>query len=92
LITLSEYGMFASNGKEYFQIASRPVTISDVSGAGDTVISIAALCLASGADIQLSTFLANLAGGSVCEKPGVVPVDAASLFTDAIAELKKLSD
>jgi hypothetical protein len=48
--------------------------------------------LASGADIQLSTFLANLAGGSVCEKPGVVPVDAASLFTDAIAELKKLSD
>jgi rfaE bifunctional protein kinase chain/domain len=92
LITLSEYGMFASNGTEHFQIASRPVTISDVSGAGDTVISTAALCLASGANIQLSTFLANLAGGSVCEKPGVVPVDAASLFTDAIAELKKLPD
>ena len=92
LITLSEYGMFASNGTEHVQIASRPVTISDVSGAGDTVISTAALCLASGADIQLSIFLANLAGGSVCEKPGVVPVDATTLFTDAIAELKKLPE
>lgn len=92
LITLSEHGMFASNGEELCQVPSRPVTISDVSGAGDTVISTAALCLAAGADISSSTFIANLAGGSVCEKPGVVPVDASALFAEAQAELKKLPD
>jgi rfaE bifunctional protein kinase chain/domain len=92
LITLSENGMFASNGQEVIQVPSRPVIISDVSGAGDTVISMAALCLAAGADIQMSTFLANLAGGSVCEKPGVVPMNAASLLAEATLELKKLPD
>ncbi len=92
LITLSEYGMFASNGSEIIQVSSRPVTISDVSGAGDTVISTAALCMAAGADMKTSAFIANLAGGSVCEKPGVVPVDAASLFSEALVELKKIPE
>lgn len=90
LITLSEYGMFASNGNEFSQTPSRPIIISDVSGAGDTVISTAALCLAAGADIETSTFLANLAGASVCEKPGVVSVDATFLLATAISSLEKL--
>ena len=90
LITLSEHGMFASNGKELSQTPSRPIIISDVSGAGDTVISTAALCLSAGADIETSTFLANLAGASVCEKPGVVSVDAAFLLATAISSIEKL--
>lgn len=90
LITLSEYGMFASNGNEFSQTPSRPIIISDVSGAGDTVISTAALCLAAGADIETSSFLANLAGASVCEKPGVVSVDATFLLATAISSLEKL--
>ena len=90
LITLSEHGMFASNGTELCQTPSRPIIISDVSGAGDTVISTAALCLSAGADIETSTFLANLAGASVCEKPGVVSVDAAFLLATAISSIEKL--
>ena len=90
LITLSEHGMFASNGTEQSQTPSRPIIISDVSGAGDTVISTAALCLSAGADIETSTFLANLAGASVCEKPGVVSVDAAFLLATAISSIDKL--
>jgi rfaE bifunctional protein kinase chain/domain len=90
LITLSEHGMFASNGTEQSQTPSRPIIISDVSGAGDTVISTAALCLSAGADIETSTFLANLAGASVCEKPGVVSVDAAFLLATAISSIEKL--
>ena len=90
LITLSEHGMFASNGMEQSQTPSRPIIISDVSGAGDTVISTAALCLSAGADIETSTFLANLAGASVCEKPGVVSVDAAFLLATAISSIEKL--
>ena len=88
LITLSEHGMFASNGTEQSQTPSRPIIISDVSGAGDTVISTAALCLSAGADIETSTFLANLAGASVCEKPGVVSVDAAFLLATAISSIE----
>ena len=90
LITLSEHGMFASNGTEQSQTPSRPIIISDVSGAGDTVISTAALCLSAGADIETSTYLANLAGASVCEKPGVVSVDAAFLLATAISSIEKL--
>lgn len=90
LITLSEHGMFASNGNEVSQTPSRPIIISDVSGAGDTVISTAALCLSAGADIETITYLANLAGASVCEKPGVVSVDAAFLLATAISSIQKL--
>jgi rfaE bifunctional protein kinase chain/domain len=90
LITLSEHGMFASNGTQMSQTPSRPIIISDVSGAGDTVISTAALCLSAEADIETSTYLANLAGASVCEKPGVVSVDAAFLLATAISSLEKL--
>jgi rfaE bifunctional protein kinase chain/domain len=90
LITLSEHGMFASNGTEVSQTPSRPIIISDVSGAGDTVISTAALCLSAEAGIETSTYLANLAGASVCEKPGVVSVDAAFLLATAISSLEKL--
>jgi bifunctional ADP-heptose synthase (sugar kinase/adenylyltransferase) len=46
-----------------------------VSGAGDTVISVAALGLAAGFSGNDIAILSNLAGGQVCETPGVVPVD-----------------
>jgi D-glycero-beta-D-manno-heptose-7-phosphate kinase len=58
-------------------------TISDVSGAGDTVISVAALCVALGTEPQVMLFLANLAGGIVCEYVGVVPVDKSRLLREA---------
>lgn len=57
--------------------------IADVSGAGDTVISVAALCLATGAKPELTTQLANLAGGLVCEQVGVVPADREQLLMEA---------
>ena len=58
--------------------------IVDVSGAGDTVIATAALCLAGNIDfVNLSKF-ANLAGGLVCEKVGVVPIDKTTLLENAI--------
>jgi bifunctional ADP-heptose synthase (sugar kinase/adenylyltransferase) len=46
-----------------------------VSGAGDTVISVAALGLAAGITPAEIAVLSNLAGGQVCERQGVVPVD-----------------
>lgn len=75
LITLSEKGMFIANKKVKQLIPAHVRNVADVSGAGDTVVSIAALCLALKLDVVLMTRLANIAGGLVCEKVGVAPVD-----------------
>jgi rfaE bifunctional protein kinase chain/domain len=75
LITLSELGVFISDGKNYKIIPTQVRDIADVSGAGDTVISMASLCLAADLDYISTATLSNLAGGLVCEKVGVVPIE-----------------
>ena len=75
MITLSELGIMISDNSTYHVIPSEIRDIADVSGAGDTVIGMAALCLASGFSPKQTAFLANLAGGIVCEKVGVVPIE-----------------
>lgn len=82
MITLSEKGIYFSNDKTAEILPTFPRSIADVSGAGDTVISLATLGLALGLDLKTSTLLANLAGGQVCEKPGVVPVNKAQLLEE----------
>ncbi|MEO8590789.1 MAG: bifunctional ADP-heptose synthase [Flavobacteriales bacterium] len=75
LITLSEHGAFVHEGDAATTIAAHHRKIIDVSGAGDTVIAVAALALAQGLPAQSLAELANLAGGLVCEEVGVVPID-----------------
>jgi rfaE bifunctional protein kinase chain/domain len=91
MITLSEHGIFISSRKSdqtvSLIIPAVMRSIADVSGAGDTVISVAAVCLAAKTDPGLLAALSNLAGGLVCEKAGVVPVDKTRLMTEAFAEL-----
>lgn len=80
MITLSEKGLFLSSDTEGSQIYPiQPRQIADVSGAGDTVISVASLCLAAGTDERTLALLSNLAGSQVCELAGVVPVNKAQL-------------
>jgi rfaE bifunctional protein kinase chain/domain len=86
-VTLSEYGVFINNEKENHFIPAFPRLIADVSGAGDTVISVAALCLAADTDIKTLATLANLAGGLVCEQVGVVSVNKEDLMSEAITHL-----
>lgn len=73
-ITLSEKGAFYDDGKKKEIIPAHPRNISDVSGAGDTVIAVAALCLASKLSMEETAHWANIAGGLVCEYAGVVPL------------------
>lgn len=79
-ITLSELGVFISNGlkEQYYPAVIR--YIADVSGAGDTVISVASLAMAAGISPQKMALMSNIAGGLVCEKLGVVPVDKSQLM------------
>ncbi len=75
LITLSEFGVYYHSGIEKGRHPAHLRSISDVSGAGDTVISIAAMAMALGCSLPFGSELANLGGGIVCEYQGVVPID-----------------
>ncbi len=86
LVTLSERGVFtqAKDGQKTY-LDAHVRSISDVSGAGDTVVSIAALSLAIGLPLPALAELANLGGGLVCEHVGVVPIQKAQLQLEAEA-------
>jgi rfaE bifunctional protein kinase chain/domain len=91
MVTLSESGVFVCYSEADGNTKSKLIpahirNISDVSGAGDTVISTAAVCLASGLSAFETAAISNLAGGLVCEEVGVVPVNKNKL----LEEIKKL--
>ena len=83
LVTLSDQGVMILNDKIEKIIPAHFRNITDVSGAGDTVIGVASLCLAAGTDPVTMASLANLAGGLVCEKVGVVPIEKKQLIDEA---------
>ncbi|MCM8775377.1 MAG: PfkB family carbohydrate kinase, partial [Candidatus Omnitrophica bacterium] len=75
LITLGEEGMalFEKNGS-VTQIPTTAREVYDVSGAGDTVIAILGLALATGAKMRDAAILSNLAAGIVVGKLGTAVV------------------
>lgn len=81
-VTLSEHGVFIKKGTSDFHCKAHLRNISDVSGAGDTVISVATLCLIAGADIEQIAEISNVAGGLVCEESGVVSINKANLLQE----------
>ncbi len=86
MTTLSEKGVFICNETQSYHIPAHVRTIADVSGAGDTVVSVAALCVALHLPIKFVAELSNLAGGLVCEYQGVVPIQKDKLLAEAIAK------
>lgn len=79
LITLGAKGMYLyGQGLSYYQ-PTRERQVADVCGAGDTVVSIAALGLAASWDLRDLISMANLGGGQVCERMGVVQVEPKQL-------------
>lgn len=87
LVTLSEKGIYYGDAKTSGIIAAHIRNIADVSGAGDTVISVATCCLALQMPLSQIAAIANIAGGLVCEKAGVVPI----LLTELLQEIKQHS-
>lgn len=88
-ITLSEKGVFyESEGKSEI-IPSHIRNIADVSGAGDTVIAVAALVYAARKNVHLMAELANIAGGLVCEEVGTVAIDPSKLLHECELLLSK---
>ncbi|MEI6347579.1 MAG: bifunctional ADP-heptose synthase [Bacteroidota bacterium] len=89
LITLSEKGVLivwkeSDNAYQHKLIPAHFRNIVDVSGAGDTVISVVTLCNAIGlSHIQMAA-IANLAGGLVCEEVGVIPISKEKLLNEIV--------
>jgi bifunctional ADP-heptose synthase (sugar kinase/adenylyltransferase) len=84
LITLGPKGIYVEDADGGRSIPAEVRSIADVSGAGDTVVSVAALCTAAGTDPISMAVLANIAGGLVCEEVGVVPIDKEKLLKEAL--------
>lgn len=84
-VTLSENGIFVSYKKEN-EIINKIIPgisrdVVDISGAGDTVISVVAMLL-NDFDIQEIAKISNIAGGIVCEEVGVVPISKEKLLKE----------
>ena len=84
LVTLAEKGVITNSRKVKEHLSAHIRSIADVSGAGDTVISVAALCRAMECKDILTAAIANLSGGLVCEQIGVVPVNKEQLLEEAL--------
>ena len=83
LLTLSGRGICINTKENFTHTPAFKRNIIDVSGAGDTVVSVAALCLASNMNLNDLSVLSNLAGGLVCEEVGVVPIQKEKLLIEA---------
>jgi len=83
MLTLSEHGVYIDFQQQKRKIPAHAREIADVSGAGDTVVSIAALCVALKLSPELIAELSNLGGGLVCQHVGVVPIDREELIQES---------
>jgi rfaE bifunctional protein kinase chain/domain len=82
LVTLSEKGVFYCDGRRAAIVPSHIRNIADVSGAGDTVIAVAALVYAATGDMALMAEVANIAGGLVCEVVGTAAISRDRLLAE----------
>ena len=83
MITLSERGLMIHNNQGNFRHKIKRKKIIDVSGAGDTVISLATLLFYLKLPEKFIGEMCNLAGGITCMKSGVNAIDLKELIKNA---------
>ena len=88
LVTLSDKGMILlETGQGALHLPTHAREVYDVTGAGDTVISVLAAALAAGRSYAEATAIANLAAGIVVGKLGTATVSVQEL-TRALHEMQ----
>jgi len=85
--TLSEKGIALVRPGNRLIVPAVARQVFDVSGAGDTVIAVMALCAASGFNPETSVQVANVAAGIVVGKVGTVPVEKHELLAALAPEI-----
>ncbi|MGB5443532.1 MAG: bifunctional D-glycero-beta-D-manno-heptose-7-phosphate kinase/D-glycero-beta-D-manno-heptose 1-phosphate adenylyltransferase HldE [Gammaproteobacteria bacterium] len=85
LVTRGEHGMtLLRKGEPELHLPTHAQEVFDVTGAGDTVISVLAAALAAGEALPAATALANLAAGIVVGKLGTASVSVPELRRSAL--------
>jgi rfaE bifunctional protein kinase chain/domain len=80
LLTRGEDGMTLFRARNSFSVKAEKREVSDVTGAGDTVIAALAVMLAAGSGLEAAVRIANRAAGIVVGKLGTAAVSAKELF------------
>lgn len=80
LLTRSEQGMSAISATEKVDMPAQVLEVSDVTGAGDTVIATLAMMMAAGLPLADAAKVANLAAGIVVAKLGAATVSPEELY------------
>ncbi|HEY1380866.1 MAG TPA: D-glycero-beta-D-manno-heptose 1-phosphate adenylyltransferase [Gemmataceae bacterium] len=85
IVTLDKDGMaLAGRDGSRGVFPTRPRQVYDITGAGDMVLSVLGLALASGAGYDAAIRLANVAGGLEVEKVGVATVTRDEILRDLL--------
>ncbi len=80
LVTRGEQGMTLLQANEApIHLPTQAKEVFDVTGAGDTVVSVLSAALAAGEELEMATFLANVAAGIVVTKLGTATVTVPEL-------------
>jgi D-beta-D-heptose 7-phosphate kinase/D-beta-D-heptose 1-phosphate adenosyltransferase len=84
LITEGSKGMTLFEAKKVHHFPTKAKEVFDVAGAGDTVVAVIALSLASGSNLEQATVIANHAAGIVVGKIGTATVSTEELKSDLL--------
>lgn len=86
LITKGKKGMalYKKDGKIDIPATNHGYEVVDISGAGDTVVSVFALALSNGASLEQAAELANIAAGIVVRKKGTATTNMGELKKELI--------
>lgn len=85
-VSLSAVGVEVIEAHSRTRIPTRARLVSDVSGAGDSMIAGIAVGLASGMTILQAVQVGNMAAGIACGRPGTAVVSAADLLNELLVE------
>ncbi|MCB0283113.1 MAG: D-glycero-beta-D-manno-heptose-7-phosphate kinase [Calditrichae bacterium] len=84
LLTRGSRGMSLFEGNDdVTHIPTQARNVSDVSGAGDTVISTMTAACIAGASKKEAAYIANIAAGIVVEEVGIIPISKDALLNRA---------
>ena len=89
LLTLSSKGLCINSEKGFFYSPTHGGDVVDVSGAGDTVISIASLLYSFNVSYKDISIISSIAGGLVCQIVGVATINKEELLNEIIKKYKK---
>ena len=80
LRTLGKEGMELMEEEETYSIPSIPVDVYNVIGAGDTVVSVMAVCISIGVEVSVAAKIANDCARYVITQPGTSTIYKKAFF------------